>query len=65
MAAKTDQDHARVERFDRYRDEKGEWRWRLLAANGLIVADSAEGYATKRGLNRAIARVREIVAVAH
>jgi hypothetical protein len=27
-----------------YRDEKGEWRWRGLAGNGRIVADSAEGY---------------------
>ena len=27
-----------------YRDEKGEWRWRLKAANGRIIADSGEGY---------------------
>jgi len=27
-----------------YRDAKDEWRWRLLADNGEIVADSAEGY---------------------
>jgi len=27
-----------------YRDSDGEWRWRLTAANGNIIADSAEGY---------------------
>jgi len=27
-----------------YPDAAGEWRWRLVAANGRIVADSAEGY---------------------
>ena len=27
-----------------YRDEGGEWRWRRVAANGRVVADSGEGY---------------------
>lgn len=27
-----------------YRDRAGEWRWRLKARNGRILADSAEGY---------------------
>ena len=27
-----------------YKDKKGEWRWRLKAANGRILADSGEGY---------------------
>jgi uncharacterized protein YegP (UPF0339 family) len=27
-----------------YKDKKGEWRWRLKAANGQILADSGEGY---------------------
>ena len=27
-----------------YRDRRGEWRWRLRASNGRIVADSGEGY---------------------
>lgn len=26
------------------RHHKGEWRWRLKAANGRILADSGEGY---------------------
>lgn len=27
-----------------YRGADGDWRWRMVAANGRIVADSAEGY---------------------
>jgi len=27
-----------------YKDKKGEWRWRVVAKNGKIVADSGEGY---------------------
>jgi uncharacterized protein len=27
-----------------YKDLAGEWRWRLKAVNGRIIADSGEGY---------------------
>jgi uncharacterized protein YegP (UPF0339 family) len=27
-----------------YKDRKKEWRWSLIAKNGRILADSAEGY---------------------
>ena len=27
-----------------YQDEHGEWRWRALAGNNKVVADSGEGY---------------------
>lgn len=27
-----------------YEDVKGEWRWRLVARNGRVVADSSESY---------------------
>ncbi|BBO32552.1 hypothetical protein PLANPX_2164 [Lacipirellula parvula] len=30
-----------------YKDNAGEWRWRLLASNKKIVADSGEGYTAK------------------
>jgi uncharacterized protein len=30
--------------FFYYKDSKGEWRWRLQAANGRIVAASFEGH---------------------
>ncbi|HEV7743789.1 MAG TPA: DUF1508 domain-containing protein [Pyrinomonadaceae bacterium] len=35
-------------KFQIYQDHKNEWRWRLRAANGRIVADSAEGYNSKQ-----------------
>ena len=27
-----------------YKDTKNQWRWRLKASNGRIIADSGEGY---------------------
>lgn len=36
-------------RIEVFRDGAGEWRWRFLAPNGKIMADSAEGYKTKFG----------------
>jgi uncharacterized protein YegP (UPF0339 family) len=30
-----------------YRDKAGDWRWRRIASNGEIVADSGEGYSRK------------------
>lgn len=40
-----------------YEDAAGEWRWRLKAANGKIIADSAEGYASQSNAQRAWRRV--------
>ncbi len=34
-------------KFHVYKDAKGEWRWRLTAKNGRIIADSGEGYRRK------------------
>lgn len=33
--------------FEIYRDKKKEYRWRLVASNGKVVGDSAEGYKRK------------------
>jgi uncharacterized protein YegP (UPF0339 family) len=41
-----------------YRDVQAGWRWRLLAGNNRIVADSGESYKTKRGAMRAAERLR-------
>lgn len=30
-----------------YRDDSGEWRWRRIAPNNRVVADSGEGYKNK------------------
>lgn len=31
-----------------YKDQAGEWRWRMRADNGEPIADSAEGYTEER-----------------
>ena len=41
-----------------YKDAKGEWRWRLVAANGRIIADSGEGYSSERECLADIDRVK-------
>lgn len=40
-----------------FRDATGEWRWHLKAANGRIIADSAEGYKTRNGCELAADRL--------
>lgn len=40
-----------------YKDIKGEWRWRLTARNGRVVADSGESYKTRAGVANAIERL--------
>lgn len=40
-----------------YMDAAGQWRWRLKAKNGRIVADGGEGYKTKRGVLTACDRM--------
>lgn len=44
--------------FELYEDRAGEWRWRLVAPNGKIIADSGEGYSSKQGARRGIESVR-------
>lgn len=48
----------RKPRFEVYEDNAGEWRWRLVATNGNIIADSGEGYASKQGAKRGIESVK-------
>jgi uncharacterized protein YegP (UPF0339 family) len=43
--------------FEIYRDARGEFRARLVARNGKIIA-STEGYSRKRGAIRAIALMK-------
>jgi len=43
--------------FEVYEDAAGEFRWRLLASNDNIVADSGEGYADRDGAETAVERV--------
>lgn len=45
-------------KFVLYRDKQREFRWRLVARNGRVMADSGEGYKTRRGRNKAIHAIR-------
>jgi uncharacterized protein YegP (UPF0339 family) len=51
-------------KFEIYQDVVHEWRWRLLAPNGKIIADSGEGYATRANARRAAENVRARIAQA-
>lgn len=42
-------------KFEVYKDKANEYRWRLLASNGRMVADSGEGYTRREDAHRAIA----------
>lgn len=44
--------------FKVYQDSSGDWRWSLVAENGKIVADSAEGYENR---SHALRMVQEII----
>jgi uncharacterized protein YegP (UPF0339 family) len=36
-----------AETVEFYRDTSGEWRWRAIAGNQEVVADSSEGYVNR------------------
>lgn len=51
MAAKT--------KFEVYKDNKGNFRWKLLAANGEPVASSGEGFPEKRTAMNAVKKLKD------
>jgi uncharacterized protein YegP (UPF0339 family) len=55
---------ARAPSLKVYRDKRLEWRWRLMAANNRIVADSGEGYKTKAGALKAALRLTTLMHLA-
>ena len=46
-------------KFVLYRDGKKEYRWRLVAANGNIVADSGQGYKNKKDCLATLESIRK------
>ena len=44
--------------FTKYRDLQRMWRWRLVAKNGRIIADSGEGYHHEADCDHGIALVK-------
>ena len=45
--------------FEVYEDSKKEFRWRLKAANGNVVAGSSEGYKAKADCEKAVELVKK------
>jgi len=45
--------------FELYEDSAGQYRWRLRHANGNIIADSGEGYASKQKAKQGIESVKQ------
>jgi uncharacterized protein YegP (UPF0339 family) len=53
-------DHPAARRVFRvYEDAAGEWRWRLVAGNERIIADSGEGYRDKQDCLHGIELVKD------
>ena len=50
--------------FEIFEDEAGEWRWRLRASNGELVAVSEQGFSSKSGVVRSLDVVRRNAAAA-
>jgi large subunit ribosomal protein L21 len=50
--------------FEIHEDKAGQWRWRLRARNGELVAMSEQGFTTKAGVIKALDVVRRNVAEA-
>lgn len=48
------------EHFRLYKDDAGEWRWSLYAANSKIIADGAEGYVNRRDAIHGINLVKAV-----
>jgi uncharacterized protein YegP (UPF0339 family) len=46
-------------KFELYRDGRQEFRWRLKASNGEVIAESGEGYTTKASAQNGIASVKK------
>jgi uncharacterized protein YegP (UPF0339 family) len=47
-----------VGRFEVYTDTRGEFRWRLKASNGQVIATSGDGYASKTSCLNGIESVK-------
>lgn len=45
--------------FYMYLDNEGRWRWRLLAGNNRVIADSGQGYRNKQDCLDAIMLVQQ------
>jgi uncharacterized protein len=49
----------KMPKIEIYRDDAKEWRWRLKATNGKIVAVSGEGYKNKASILKVLRYLTE------
>ena len=47
-----------MSKFEIYQDKRSEWRWRLKAGNGELVAISEEGFSSKSNVLKTIETVK-------
>lgn len=65
LAMSTTEAHAAATMtFEVYKDAKGEFRWRLKATNGQIIATGGQGYAAKADCKHAIESIQKHAAAA-
>lgn len=46
--------------YEVYKDKKGKWRWRAVARNGFIVADSGQGYSRRDSIMKALKQFKNL-----
>ncbi len=51
-------------RFELYKDNAGEYRWRFVSTNGRIIATSSEGYKAKADCQNGIDLIKREAAPA-
>ncbi len=50
-----------MSKLEYYKDKKKEWRWRVTARNGNIIADSGEGYKRKGGAMKGLKSLKKFL----
>jgi uncharacterized protein YegP (UPF0339 family) len=51
-------------KFEVYRDNGGEYRWRLKSGNGQVIATGGAGYTSKAAVENGVAAVKRDAAAA-
>jgi uncharacterized protein YegP (UPF0339 family) len=65
----TDIDHfieedTNMAKFELYKSSNGEYRWRLKASNGQVIAPGGEGYSSRAAAQGGIDAVKRVAATA-
>lgn len=45
-------------RFEVYEDKRGQWRWRLRAANGKLLASPGQGFASRQACEKSVSTIQ-------